>query len=743
MLGVVELARWPAEAQSVIADIQDHVQLIAISSVLKSTNTEIFLNLTTREQSKSTVHLSAEGFRVVGRAHNSHDPASEEPVFETPYSLLSSLSPGFNQSFANQLAQKLAVIAAQTRHPLGTIRTDTMSKEPTNHHNFQKTFSRPPYTIPNRGQRLGESNENSLDLEQLELSLSALDLSDSKNFFTAEITKNSLGFGFSIKGGQRHPLGTIRTDTMSKEPTNHHNFQKTFSRPPYTIPNRGQRLGESNENSLDLEQLELSLSALDLSDSKNFFTAEITKNSLGFGFSIKGGQLSSSGNGPLPLIRIKKIFPLQPAWQTGRLRVGDILVKAGETPLGGLNLRQALDILRTCPMLTVLTLCRPFLSPEVESMIDRSMVVRSYSDTTYIHRTLPRIVPTVTENHDATSDDAHSIEEEMQEINSNYLSPKDPSNQHFIGQFVMSLAKNKGSLGFTLCKAKEGDNEFSVMRHTIKAVTKDPAMSDGRIKPGDKLIAANEQDCDDLSHEELIQFLRSCGNSVTLKLYRDASRSQTPLTPDGGPTPIRSQSFDNQSRHKELRFEAKEMVRSLQASRSSLDKVGGDPDSRHQSLSKGLRSHKYFSNHLGHFKERYRHRTTSECESIPVVESPISPVKEFPGSLPPLHLPYESYLIMEDLNDEVLDLDEIQSTPEVEFPRVPTYESDMVEYVSESEIMIIQDSPERSTNNNLPPASSSRLKRPSQLNLNSTAKPFTVSYSFTYQEGPPRSQQPE
>ena len=149
-------------------------------------------------------------------------------------------------------------------------------------------------------------------------------------------------------------------------------------------------------------------------------------------------------------------------------------------------------------------------------------------------------------------------------------------------------------MGFTLCQT----DDSTVLRHTVKALVKEPALSDGRIKPGDKLISASGQDCATLSHTDLIAFLRQIGNNpneeIELRLYRDASRSQTPISP---PTMQTNNLFltKNQSnakmatmshpnlpsflgssnsnmpnisssgggsKHKRLRQEAKEMVRS-------------------------------------------------------------------------------------------------------------------------------------------------------------------------------------
>ena len=170
---------------------------------------------------------------------------------------------------------------------------------------------------------------------------------------------------------------------------------------------------------------------------------------------------------------------------------------------------------------------------------------------------------------------------------------KNSGGQKFYGEFTISLSKVNGSLGFTLRQTDD-----TVLKHTIKALVKEPAISDGRIQPGDKLLSCNGTDLSSLSHQELITFLRQGPDTNYLTLYRDASRSQTPLTPDTGcqfeslVTPALAQhesrpqhklavlalSADKRSSQspsrKHLRYEAAELVRSLQSSRNSLDKVG-------------------------------------------------------------------------------------------------------------------------------------------------------------------------
>lgn len=61
----------------------------------------------------------------------------------------------------------------------------------------------------------------------------------------------------------------------------------------------------------------------------------------------------------------------------------------------------------------------------------------------------------------------------------------------------------------------------------MRALVREPALSDGRIKAGDKIIAVNDVEMSPFSHEEAVQFLRQCGQEVKLRLYRDAA--QTPV----------------------------------------------------------------------------------------------------------------------------------------------------------------------------------------------------------------------
>lgn len=98
---------WLTEAEAVIIDVQAHTKSIQVSS-LPPPSTGIFLNITTIENQKFCVLLGPSGFKVVGDAHNNTSLESTNQVFfETPYALLSRISPSYSQSFGNLLINKL------------------------------------------------------------------------------------------------------------------------------------------------------------------------------------------------------------------------------------------------------------------------------------------------------------------------------------------------------------------------------------------------------------------------------------------------------------------------------------------------------------------------------------------------------------------------------------------------------------------------------------------------------------
>lgn len=249
------------------------------------------------------------------------------------------------------------------------------------------------------------------------------------------------------------------------------------------------------------------------------FQVTVIKNLRGLGLAVTGGvecDLPYAG-----LIRIKKLYPQTPAWLCGQLEVGDILLQANDNPLTGLTSHEALEMLRTVGQEVTLEICRP---PPGTMGDDEDLPDGG--------NTLGVVSTSLT-----TPNTSH-----------NYLSPS-PSFSS-CGEFEVQLTKVAGSLGFTLRKQ---DN--SILGHTIRSLVKEPAISDGRLRPGDKIISVNNTDMCSLSHEEAIGFLRTCPETVTLRLYRDAM--QTPVSPVSPTEP------DILAKPKPLRKEARDMLSDL------------------------------------------------------------------------------------------------------------------------------------------------------------------------------------
>lgn len=102
-----DMISWPDEAAAVINDVQQHVREIFISSILPSTEIEIYLNCETLEGRKCTIRLSGDGFQIVSNSYDRVDHLNGFP-YETPYALLNEISVGYTASFGNQLTKALS-----------------------------------------------------------------------------------------------------------------------------------------------------------------------------------------------------------------------------------------------------------------------------------------------------------------------------------------------------------------------------------------------------------------------------------------------------------------------------------------------------------------------------------------------------------------------------------------------------------------------------------------------------------
>ncbi|CAK1546919.1 unnamed protein product [Leptosia nina] len=109
---VLDKETWPQEAEAALNDIRKHVKAACVSTALKNTNQRVYLNLTTLEDLKYCIEMSAAGFRVVGRKYDDIGLATIENMnYETPYALLNSISQKYRESFGGELMNKLLDLA--------------------------------------------------------------------------------------------------------------------------------------------------------------------------------------------------------------------------------------------------------------------------------------------------------------------------------------------------------------------------------------------------------------------------------------------------------------------------------------------------------------------------------------------------------------------------------------------------------------------------------------------------------
>ncbi|NWI09953.1 PTN13 phosphatase, partial [Crypturellus soui] len=129
-------------------------------------------------------------------------------------------------------------------------------------------------------------------------------------------------------------------------------------------------------------------------------------------------------------------------------------------------------------------------------------------------------------------------------INDSYVSPLPELAPHLGGMTLLSqLEKSteeyepevelqvtmtkseKGSLGFTVTK---GNDNIGCYIHDI---VQDPAKSDGRLRPGDRLIKVNDTDVTNMSHTDAVNFLRAAPKTVRLVLGRVLELPKMPVLP--------------------------------------------------------------------------------------------------------------------------------------------------------------------------------------------------------------------
>uniref|UniRef100_A0A665WTZ5 Protein tyrosine phosphatase non-receptor type 13 n=1 Tax=Echeneis naucrates TaxID=173247 RepID=A0A665WTZ5_ECHNA len=311
----------------------------------------------------------------------------------------------------------------------------------------------------------------------------------------------------------------------------------------------------------------------------NVFAVRLLKNTSGLGFSFSREEVIPNDAPGTSMVRVKKLFPGQPAAESGRINVGDVILRVNKTPLKGLSQHEVISALRGTGQEVTLLLCRPdqgvlpemdtsslpsqsavratsppALQPKrnqgpVEEALERLMLKtpgrrNSYSDSTdgdeeveeaFSPSTLEQsrqswdqsVYQTPSSNlglgrYDSTGQLDDTIHSAFYSANRS-MTRSDLSKRYLIIELKVSLVKSeKGSLGFTLTKG----NDHGCYIHDI---VQDPAKGDGRLRPGDRMIMVNNTDVSNMGHTEVVNLVRAAPRVVDLVVGRVLEAPKPPI----------------------------------------------------------------------------------------------------------------------------------------------------------------------------------------------------------------------
>ncbi|XP_013965444.1 tyrosine-protein phosphatase non-receptor type 13 isoform X13 [Canis lupus familiaris] len=383
---------------------------------------------------------------------------------------------------------------------------------------------------------------------------------------------------------------------------------------------------------------------------ENTFEVKLFKNSSGLGFSFSREDSLIPEQMNASIVRVKKLFPGQPAAESGKIDVGDVILKVNGASLKGLSQQEVISALRgTSPEVSLL-LCRP--SPGVLPEIDPALLTplhspaqvipnnskdssqptcveqgtssdenemydkskkqctspsrrNSYSDSSgsgeedlvkaltkipnmswssSLHQTLSNVVSQAQSQHEAPKSQEDTIctmfyypqeipskpeledsnppsplppnttlgqsyQPQSESVSTNSMDRYhirhifEPTRQESLTslkndlenhledfelevELLITLIKSeKGSLGFTVTKGNQSIGCY------VHDVIQDPAKSDGRLRPGDRLIKVNDTDVTNMTHTDAVNLLRAAPKTVRLLLGRVLELPRMPVLP--------------------------------------------------------------------------------------------------------------------------------------------------------------------------------------------------------------------
>uniref|UniRef100_A0A669E9N5 Tyrosine-protein phosphatase non-receptor type 20 n=1 Tax=Oreochromis niloticus TaxID=8128 RepID=A0A669E9N5_ORENI len=300
----------------------------------------------------------------------------------------------------------------------------------------------------------------------------------------------------------------------------------------------------------------------------NVFEVCLLKNTSGLGFSFSREENIPNEPPGSSMVRVKKLFPGQPAAESGRIKVGDVILRVNQTPLKGLSQHEVISALRGTGQEVTLLLCRPEhgILPEMDTApslnLERLTSAPGSKKQGPVEDALERLLHRTPGRRNSYSDStdgdeeveeafsAGSVENSRQtwergvyqtsssnpglgrydssghlddNMHSAFYSSNLSMTRSDLIELQVSLVKSeKGSLGFTLTEG----NDHGCYIHDI---IQDPAKGDGRLRPGDRMITVNNTDVSDMGHTEVVNLVRAAPRVVDLVVGRVLEVPKPPI----------------------------------------------------------------------------------------------------------------------------------------------------------------------------------------------------------------------
>uniref|UniRef100_A0A452VNF5 Tyrosine-protein phosphatase non-receptor type 13 n=1 Tax=Ursus maritimus TaxID=29073 RepID=A0A452VNF5_URSMA len=163
-----------------------------------------------------------------------------------------------------------------------------------------------------------------------------------------------------------------------------------------------------------------------------------------------------------------------------------------------------------------------------EDLVKAPAMIPNMSWSSSLHQTLNNMVSQAQSQHEASKSQEDTI------CTMFYYPQKIPSKpeledrycQYYEVELLITLIKSeKGSLGFTVTKGNQSIGCY------VHDVIQDPAKSDGRLRPGDRLLKVNDTDVTNMTHTDAVNLLRAAPKTVRLVLGRVLELPRMPVLP--------------------------------------------------------------------------------------------------------------------------------------------------------------------------------------------------------------------